>query len=170
MNESLAVAVFNTHLEAEEAIMELKNAGYDMTKLSIVGKDYHTEENVLGFYNIGDRVKFWGKLGLFWGGLLGLLFGSALLVVPGVGHLIILGPLAGWILGAVENAVVVGGFSALGAALYSVGIPKDSILKYEAAIKTDGFLVIAHGTAEDVQKAKSILSAKSANGTDLHIK
>jgi hypothetical protein len=48
-----------------------------MKKLCIVGKGYHTEEDVVDYYNTGDRMKKWGKLGAFWGGLWGLLFGSA---------------------------------------------------------------------------------------------
>ena len=30
-------------------------------------------------------MKFWGKLGAFWGGLWSLLFGSALFLIPGIG-------------------------------------------------------------------------------------
>jgi len=65
-NENAIVAVYNSHVEAEEAVDRLKRAGFDMTKLSIVGKDYHTEENVVGYYNAGDRMKYWGKMGAFW--------------------------------------------------------------------------------------------------------
>ena len=63
-----------------------------------------------------------------------------------------------WIVGALEGAVVVGGLSAFGAGLYSIGIPKDSIVQYELAIKTDKFLLLVHGTASDVEKAKEILA------------
>lgn len=80
-----------------------------MKKLSIVGKDYHTEEHVVGYYNAGDRMKVWGKLGAFWG----LLFGSAFFVIPGIGPLIVFGPLGGWMVGALQGAAVVGGLSAL---------------------------------------------------------
>jgi hypothetical protein len=52
---------------------------------------------------------------------------------------------------------VVGGLSAIGAGLYSLGIPKDSILRYETAIKTGNYVLIAHGTMEDTQRAKDIL-------------
>jgi hypothetical protein len=51
--------------------------------------------------------------------------------------------------------VVVGGVSGLGAGLVSIGIPKDSVLKYERALKTDKFLLIAHGTLEAVDKART---------------
>ena len=71
--KNLVVSVFNTHPEAEDAIKELQKAGFDMKKLSVVGKDYQTDEHVVGYYNTGDRVKYWGKLGAFWGGLWGFL-------------------------------------------------------------------------------------------------
>ena len=148
------VGIYNSHTEAEASIKELQRSGFDMKKLSIVGKDYHTEEHVVGYYNTGDRMKVWGKLGAFWGGFWGLLFGSAFFFIPGIGPLIVFGPLVGWIVGALEGAVVVGGLSALGAGLASIGIPKDSIVQYETALKSDKFLVIAHGTAEEVAKAK----------------
>ena len=133
-DNNAVVGVYNTHTEAETAIKELQRAGFDMKKLSIMGKDYHTEEHVIGYYNAGDRMKFWGKLGAFWGGFWGLLFGSAMFLVPGVGHVMVFGPLVSWIIGALENAAVVGGFSALGAGLFSIGIPKNSVLDYEEAV------------------------------------
>jgi hypothetical protein len=162
------VGVYNTHTEAEAAVKELQHSGFDMKKLSIVGKDYHTEEHVIGYYNAGDRMKFWGKLGAFWGGLWGLLFGSALFLIPGIGPVVVFGPLVSWIVGALEGAVMVGGLSALGAGLYSIGIPKDSIMEYETAIKSDKFLVIAHGTAAEVATAKSILETTGAAQVAAH--
>jgi hypothetical protein len=94
-------------------------------------------------------------MGAFWGGLWGLLVGAAFFAIPGVGPVVIAGPLVSWIVG--EGAVVVGGVSALGAGLASMGIPHDSILKYETALKADKFLLVAHGTPEDVDRAKGIL-------------
>ena len=38
----------------------------------------------------------------------------------------------------------------------SLGIPKDSIVKYESAV-AGAFLVVAHRTAEEVEKAKAVL-------------
>jgi len=167
-DKNSAVGIYKTHTEAEAAVKELQKSGFDMKKLSVVGKDYHTEENVVGFYNAGDRMKFWGKLGAFWGGLWAILFGSALFVIPGLGSLVVLGPLAMMIGGALEGAVVTGGLTALGAGLYSLGIPKDSIVKYETALKSDKFLVIAHGSAGDVAKAKSILGSTATEDLVVH--
>jgi uncharacterized membrane protein len=162
------VSIYNTHTEAEDAVKELQKAGFEMKKLSIVGKDYHSDEHVVGYYNTGDRVKYWGKLGAFWGGLWGFLFGSAFFFIPGIGPLVVAGPLVSWIIGALEGAAVVGGLSAVGAALYSIGIPKDSVLKYETSLKSNKFLLVAHGTGGEVEKAKKILETTNATETTIH--
>jgi hypothetical protein len=128
-----------------------------MKKLSIVGRDYHTDEHVVGYYNAGDRMKYWGKVGAFWGGFWGLLFGSAAFAIPGLGPILVAGPLVAWIVAGLEGAAVVGGVSAVGAGLVSIGIPKDSVLKYEVALKTDKFMLVVHGTPDAVTKAKDII-------------
>jgi len=163
-----AVAIFNTHTEAEEAVKELQKAAFDMKKLSIVGKDYHSDEHVVGYYNTGDRVKYWGKLGAFWGGLWGFLFGSAFFFIPGIGPIVVGGPLVSWIIAALEGAAIMGGMSAVGAALYGIGIPKDSIVKYETSLKANKFLLVAHGTGEEVAKAKKILETTKATESTVH--
>ena len=91
-DEATAVAVYATHVEAETVVRELQTAGFDMTKLSIMGRDFHTEEHVVGFYNMGDRMKSWGSSGAFWGGLWGLMFGGAFMI-PGIGPILMAGPL-----------------------------------------------------------------------------
>jgi hypothetical protein len=165
---SSAVGLFSSHQDAESAVKELQKCGYDMKKLSVIGKDYHTEENVIGYYNTGDRMASWGKFGLFWGWIWGLLLGSAFFVIPGVGPVVVGGPLVVWIVGALESAVIVGGLSAFGGALASIGIPKDSVIKYESALKVDKFILIVHGTMEEVEKAKDILMQNKAESAEIH--
>jgi hypothetical protein len=114
-------------------------------------------------------MKYWGKLGAFWGGIWGLLFGTAFFFVPGIGPVLVAGPLVTWIVAALEGAAAVGGLSAIGARLYSIGIPKDSILTYETALKTDKFLLVAHGTAEDVAKARNILQTTHPAELGVHV-
>ncbi len=162
------VAIYPSHTAPEAAIKDLQQSGFDMKKLSIVGRDQHTDEHVVGYYNAGDRMKYWGKMGAFWGGLWGMLFGSAFFLVPGIGPLLVAGPLVGWIVGALEGAVAVGGLSAVGAGLYGLGIPKDSILKYETALKTDKFVLIAHGSADDTTRAKGILERTDPEALEQH--
>ena len=162
------IAVFADHAAADKAVKALASSGFDVKNLSVVGKGYHTEEKAVGFYNVGDRMKVWGSRGAFWGGLWGLFFGGLFLTIPVVGHVIVLGYLAATIASAIEGAVVVGGLSAIGAALSSIGIPKDSVMTYEAAVKTDSFLVMAHGTAEEMHRARTILDAASAFSVDAY--
>jgi hypothetical protein len=166
--QDTTVAVFARHDEADAAVKKLTAAGFDMKKLSVVGKGYHTDEKVVGFYNIGDRVKFWGSRGAFWGGLWSLFLGGIFITTPLVGPVIALGYFAVAAVAAVEGAVVVGGLSALGAALYSIGIPKDSIVHYQTAIEADGFLVMAHGTAEEMTHAKTILGTSNPASLNVH--
>jgi uncharacterized membrane protein len=169
MSESNSVvAIYETHSQAEEAVKELQRAGFNMKKMSIVGKDYHTDEHVVGYYNTGDRMKYWGKMGAFWGGIWGMLFGAAFFVIPGLGPILVAGPLVAWIIGALEGAVVVGGLSALGAGLYSIGIPKNSVVKYESALKSDKFLLLAHGTASEVAKARDIIQTTRPVEVNVH--
>jgi uncharacterized membrane protein len=151
------VAVFPDHDDAERAVRQLADAGIDIKHLSVIGKGYHTDEKVTGFYNMGDRVKFWGTRGAFWGGLWGWLFGGVFLAVPVIGHVVVLGYLAAAVISAIEGAAVVGRLSALGAALYSSGIPKDSVLAYETALSADEFLVVAHGSAAEMARAQTVL-------------
>ncbi|MEP7063010.1 MAG: general stress protein [Betaproteobacteria bacterium] len=162
------IAVFADHQSAESAVKKLADAGIDMKHLSVVGKGYHTDEKVVGFYNAGDRVKFWGKRGAFWGGLWGWLFGGVFMFIPVIGHVVVLGYLATLVISAIEGAVVVGGLSALGAALYSSGIPKNSVVAYETAIKADQFLVTAHGSTDEMARAKKILDTLKPSRVDHH--
>ena len=171
MNQDDAVvAVFANHAEADAAVKKLASDGFAVKHLSLIGKGYHTEETVAGFYNVGDRVKFWGSRGAFWGGMWGLFFGGLFLTIPVVGHVIVLGYLAVAAISAVEGAVVVGGLSAIGAAIASIGIPKDSVMQYETAIKADDFLVMAHGSQTEVERARGILATTHPKQLEMHLR
>jgi hypothetical protein len=142
--QNAVVAICNTHTETEATIKELKQAAFNVKKLSIVGKDYHTDRHVVGYYNTGDYMKYWGT------------------AIPGIGPVLIAGPLIGWVLGALEETVVTGGITAIGAALNNLGIPKNSVLNYETALISGRFILLVHGTAEEVAHAQSIIQTKRA--------
>jgi hypothetical protein len=163
------VAVFATHTEADAAIKALAADGFALKQLSLIGKGYHTEETVSGFYNMGDRVRFWGSRGAFWGGMWGLFFGGLFLTVPIVGHVIVLGYLAATAISAVEGAVAAGALSAVGAAIASIGIPHNSVMKYETAIKADEFVVMAHGAHTEVERARTLLADLHPKHLDMHV-
>ena len=167
-NSDTVIATFESHGLAEKAIKKLSAEGFDIKNLSIVGKGYRTDEQVVGFYNMDDRIKFWGVNGAFWGGLWSLLTGGVFITIPLFGPVIVLGYLATLVVSAVEGAVVVGGLSALGAALVGIGIPKNSVITYESAIKADKFLVMAHGSNADVGHAKKILEKSDPANVTFH--
>ncbi len=160
--ETALIAVFNSHSKADDAIKELDRSGFDMTKLSIVGKGYHSEEHPIGFYTTGDRMKTWGGVGAFWGGLWGVLVGGAFFWIPGIGPIAAAGPIVRLLAATLEGAALVGGVSAIGAALASIGVPKKSILRYETQLRSDSYLVIVHGTAQEIEEARGILDRHEA--------
>lgn len=164
--QNAIVASFDSHDLAEQAVKELQKSGFDMKKLSILGKGYHSEEHPIGFYTTGDRMKTWGGMGAFWGGIWGLLFGAAFFWIPGIGPVAAAGPVVTSLVGALEGAAVVGGISALGAALASLGFSRESIVKYERQLRAERYLLIAHGSAAEVQKAKGILERAHASETE----
>jgi hypothetical protein len=166
--KNAVVGVYGSHSDADTAVRALERTGFDMKRLSVVGKGYHSEQQPVGYYNAGDRMLHWGKFGAFWGGIWGLLFGSAFFWIPGVGPLLLGGPLVTALVGALEGAVVVGGLSALGAALYSIGIPKDSIIEYETALDADKYLLIVHGPATIVDEARSVLETTAPEKIGIH--
>jgi hypothetical protein len=149
--------VFKTHAEAEEAIRALSQADFDVKKLSIVGKGYHTEEHPVGFYRLGDKVKSWGAMGALWGSVWGLLITPAFFFLPGLGLVALAGPLVAMLVSALEGAVIVGGVSALGAALLNMGLSKEQVIKYETALKADEYLLVVHGSTPDIEAVQAVL-------------
>jgi Protein of unknown function (DUF1269) len=159
-----SVAVYATHDQAETSIRILKDSGFDMKSLSIVGQDYQTLEHPIGFVNTGDRMLTWSKYGAFWGTMWGLLFGSAMVFVPAVGPVM----LAGYIVSALEGALIGGAFGAIGGALTTLGIPKNTVVEYESALKAGSYLLIVTGTPADVKRAKDLLIKTPAMRVDTY--
>jgi hypothetical protein len=162
------VATYDTYIGAEAAIIALEQEGLDMSRLSIIGKDFHTEQHALAFYTSGGRMKFWGANGTFWGSLWGILDESAIFYIPGVGPLVVMGPLVGWIVAALESAMVGSGAGALAAALSHIGIPKASVVKYECDVKSGKFLVLAHGNSDMIEQARLVFATTEASELAAH--
>jgi hypothetical protein len=68
----------------------------------------------------------------------------------------------------VEGAVLVGGASALVGALMAIGIPKDSVLRYETALKADKFMLVVHGDATEIMHAKDLLKTSGFSTFEDH--
>lgn len=111
----------------------------------------------MGFYTAGDRIKVWSGMGAFWGAMWGLLIAPAVFFFPGFGLVAFAGPIVAVLVSALEGAVLVGGVSAIGAALMQIGVPKDDVMKYEMALKVDKYVLMVHGNVEEQDSARNIL-------------
>jgi uncharacterized membrane protein len=162
--EGSVVAVYDSHTSAELAIRSLTDAGIDPGRLSIVGKDSLSQAHAAGVSHHGERLRFWGARGALWGSLFGTLMGGAFVFIPAIGPIIVMGPLVGWVLGAIEGAAV----GVLGAALTSAGVPKESIAKYEQEVQAGNFLVLAHGNAALIEHAHVVLGPSTPRHLQAH--
>lgn len=126
---------------------ELKASGFDMSQLSIIGRDYYSDENMVGYYTTGGRVKYWGKMAGFWDEFLAMVFDSAFFVMPDVGPIVVGGKLVRRIINALECSVSKGGAGVIGDAFYELGIPPENVLRYETCIKANYYIVVANEDA-----------------------
>jgi hypothetical protein len=166
MRESNAiVAVYDMTADAEAGILALRESGFDLQNVSILGPGDAFTEDPVAYYQMPGRIGCWGKMGLFWTGVWDVLFGWALVSLPEFGPVLVAGPLAMWIVSALDNAPLFGELSAVGAGLYSIGIPRAQTMRYEAALKRHMYLVVVHGLAADVCRAKAILQDSQRSQT-----
>lgn len=116
-------------------------------------------------------MRYWGRYGAFWGAIFGMVFAPAFFWIPGVGPILTGGIISSMMMGIIEGGVVgaavAGGTSALAAALVGLGIPKDTVIEYETQLKANKFLLIASGSAADVEKARGLL-AEYKGQVDVH--
>lgn len=162
------VAIYETQQQAEHTIKELHEAGIDMKSLSVVARDTHTGEDAVDRYSAGDCREHGVKAGGFWSGFGGLLPGSGLFFVPGQEPILVAGSLVAWIIAGLEGAAVIGRPSAIGVGLLNIGVAKDSVLKYEVALKADKLLLIVHGTPDAVANAKDIFARTKFSSYTVH--
>jgi hypothetical protein len=154
---SSTLVVFDKLETAEAALRSLRASGFDMNNLSVVAKEFYDGEPQPGCYRLDGEIISWSRKGVFWGWVLGLLFGSAFIFIPGIGPVMAGGPIVGWLIEAFETSLFVGGLSALGAALLSRGLNKDQVIKAENALKSSKQLLVVHGAESEIRKVKTIL-------------
>ena len=162
------VAVYGSHTEAEAAIKALQRSGFDMKTVSVAACDYHTDEHAVGCYHTGHRMKYWGGTGALWGSIWGVLIGSAFFFVPGIGPLLVAGPLVCSILGALDGALLTGGKSVLGGGLYSLGVPENMVLQYEAEVKNGRCMLLVQGSIEQLTTAREIVAHTGSHTWEEH--
>jgi hypothetical protein len=168
MTERSVVAIYDRMREAENAIRLLDEGGYPVNQISIVSRDLENEKQVQGFITTGDVAKSGAATGAWVGGLFGILIGAAFLWIPGFGPLMVAGPFAALLLGGVEGVLTGAVGGGLLGALIGWGVSKKHILKYEESLKGGKYLVIAHGSTEEVERAHSILESTEPGEIGMH--
>jgi hypothetical protein len=148
--------------------VKLQEGGFPVEQVSILSQNLQSEKKVHGFITACDTSKAGAKTGAWFGGLFGILVGAGFLWIPGVGPLLVAGPLAAVLLGGVEGAVGGAAFGGLLGGLSGWGISKKHILKYEERLKVGKFLVVAHGSGDELEKAKSIMHTTEPSELELH--
>jgi hypothetical protein len=160
-DDRAVIGVFADLDSAQAAVERLAAAGFPIDHVSVLGKDLQSETRLNGYVTTGDIAGPSAATGAWVGGLFGLLAGSALLFVPGAGPLIVLGPLAAAAIGAVQGALVAGGVGAI----LGHFVAKQHIPKYEQLVKAGSYLVVVHGSEQDVARAQQVLT--DAGGSDV---
>jgi hypothetical protein len=166
--EQAAVGVYGHIDEAEEAVKTLGEGGFPIDHVSIIAKDLGTEKKVHGFVTSCDVARASARTGAWVGGIFGLLVGAAFVWVPGVGPLVVAGSLTSALIGGLEGAAAGAALTGVLGWLSALGISKEHILKYEESVKAGKYLVIAHGPADEVAKARQILEGTDPAALTVH--
>lgn len=155
------IGVFTSHNQAEKAVNELRNRGFE-NEISIVAKDDHsytgTDHN--STMSGGDSVADGATTGGVIGGIAGLAVGAGALAIPGLGAIIAAGPIAGLLSGAATGGIAGG--------LVDWGIPEDRSRFYEEQVR-HGDIVAAIKTDDDkINSAADILRKNGARDVETH--
>ncbi len=156
--QSSVVAVYPNPDAAERMVRHLHESGIPMCDLSIVGRGTETTEEPVGFVSEGEYAAAGASTGAWLGGLLGLCVGAAFLVLPGIGPIVVAGPLAASILAGIEGAVAGTALGSLTGALVGWGVPKEKALRYETHVKGGKFLVVVRGEPEVLARIQTLLA------------
>jgi len=160
-----AIACYRNHVDAEAAVRSLIAGGVPMKEISIIGRNFETFEDVQGFYKASDAALSGATTGAWVGGFFGLMWAAmGFFVLPVVGPLLVLGPLAGLVAGAAGGA----GIGALVSALVAAGVPKDQAIKYQSRLQAGEFLILVRGTADDIARSSEILDSTEQTGLQTH--
>lgn len=171
---SMILGVFSTRENADAAIAELRDSGYDPKHISIIMKNMDNNETVVNnAAGTGSNVAGGAASGATTGGvvgaLAGLLVGIGAIAIPGVGALLIGGPLAAalgltgaaatTVSGALTGALAGG----LIGALVGLGVPEEDAKVYQQRIEAGGILVAVPAKTGESADAKDILATNGAD-------
>ncbi len=151
------LTVFKSQPDAEAAVRQLARDGYDLSKVSMVGCDAKQEQAST-------------KIGASWGGIKEMLVGSGFFLVPGIGPLVVAGPLLTWIVQLMGPEVGPDKLGAMAGGLQQLGIPTDSITRCEAALKSGKVVIIAEGSAMAMIHAREVFRRTPVEVIEQHLR
>jgi hypothetical protein len=173
LERNAVIAIYRNHEQANGAVRTAIQCGLDRGSLSLVARDRLAGDRIVIDDHSDGSMTSWGKLGVvgpnLWGpGLWGVIMGWVSVWVPGLGPLMIGGPMVSLILGSQDAAAVFGPFTPLGVGLYRIGIPKGGVRRYEEAIRRGRYLLVIQGNPAQVIRAGRLLSGTEAEVVALH--
>jgi hypothetical protein len=159
----LLVAVYDGHQAARRAVERLIDKDFPMDTISVLGKAESSGDDVLGIYykDSGERMKSWARQGAAWGALWGLLSAAAgMFVIPGLGTVMLLGPIVEMLVGGAAGAALTGGamagaaaISEIAVALHRMGVPEDRLQAYHDAIEQGHYVLLLRlGDSDEVAR------------------
>jgi hypothetical protein len=164
----LIVAVLRDKKRAQQVVEELNEKEFPMDQLSMLGRASSSGDDLLGisYNNVGDKMKSWGAMGAFWGGLWGLLSGAAgMFILPGLGAIVAAGPIVEAIAGAISGAALAGGTMAGAAALseitvaiHQMGVPEEKLHNLHQAIEQGHYVVILRCATDEAETWHRLLA------------
>ncbi|ARV60932.1 histidine kinase [Nostocales cyanobacterium HT-58-2] len=163
-----AIGVFSHRRDAEAALIELRDAGFPMSQVSLIAKDTNGHHNIasvstgvdrnLGAGNKADEgAKAGAVTGGALGGLGGLLVGLGALAIPGVGPVIAGGAVATTLATALAGGAIGAAAGGIAGGLVGLGIPEDRARVYSDRVNRGDYLVIVDGTQDEIRRAEAIL-------------
>lgn len=156
-----ASGLFYSRDEAEAAVRALKDAGYDMDRVSVIAKDADQIGGHDTTQEVGNKADDGAATGALTGGALGgitgLLVGLGTLAIPGIGPILLAGAEATAIATTLAGAGIGAAAGGLIGALIGLGIPEEKAKIYNDRVKGGSFLVIVNGTAAEVARAKALM-------------
>ena len=161
IEENTTVSIYANPDQVQGVLAGLEKSGFDLERISVIAKAYMDRKELVAYYSQGDKLRCWGERSEFWNALCSMIQEWVLFSCPGTGSLLVIGPIAEWIVAVLNNSAIFVGMSALGATLYSMGLARDRVQDCEEALRNGSYLLIVHGPAQEVMKAKRII--KSAN-------
>jgi hypothetical protein len=164
-----AIGVFSRRHDAEVALTELRDAGFDLSQVSLIGKD--TSGSVADLNVRGDKADEGAKTGAASGaaigGLGGLLVGLGALAIPGVGPVILGGAAATALATALTGGAIGAAAGSVVGGLVGLGIPENRAKEYSDRLNCGDYLVIVDGTQSEIDHAATILKRQHIENFDI---